>query len=100
MGRCKIVGGVVGGPPVGTGVRDVVRPPGLVADVPLNRKRIIVVPGACEVALLPLAAVDEGDLIECERGDIVFVFRSGMMASGCSRGSRTTLAIGVVFQRP
>ena len=30
---------------------------------------------------------------------MLFVFRSGMMASGCSLGSRTTLDIGVFFHR-
>src|SRR4249919_1849936 len=70
-GTLEITRGVIGGPPIGAGVCDVVRTPGLVADVPLDRKRIIVVAGAGEVALLPLTPVDEGDLIEGKGRDLV-----------------------------
>ena len=68
-GTLEIAGRIVGRPPIGAGVRDVVGSPRLVGDVPLNRKRIIVVADAREVALLPNAAVDEGHLIARERRD-------------------------------
>ena len=45
--------------------------PGLVADVPLNRERIVIVADAREVTLLPLAAVNEGDLVERKGRDVV-----------------------------
>ena len=70
-GTLEIAGRIVGGPPIGAGVCDVVGSPRLVADVPLNRKRIVVVADAGEVALLPFAAVYEGDLVEGKRRDVV-----------------------------
>ena len=67
-------------------------------DVPLRRLRKVVVADFREVALLPDASVDESDLVLRELRATVLVARFGMIASGCSRGSRTTLAIGVFFQ--
>ena len=53
-------------PPVGA-VRDLIRAPLLVRDVPLRAERKVVVADLREVALLPLAAVDPRDLIFRER---------------------------------
>src|SRR5579862_607466 len=54
-----VVVGVERGPPVSP-LRDLIRTPGTVADIPLHRQRKIVVADLREVALLPQAAVDEG----------------------------------------
>ena len=70
-GPLHVVGGIEGRPPVCAGVRDVILEPLLVADVPLHRQRVVVVANLREVALLPLAAVDESHLILRELRDVV-----------------------------
>jgi len=63
---------VVGRPPVGA-VRYVVGQPLAMLDVPLRGERIVIAATFFEVALLPAAAVDEGDLVESEGADRVRV---------------------------
>ena len=58
----EIVGRIKRRPPVGA-VADEIRLPHLVRDVPLRRQREIIVADLREVALLPAAAVDEGDVV-------------------------------------
>ena len=53
-------------PPIGADC-DVVGAPLAMRDVPLRRQRKVVVADLGEVALLPLAAVDEGDIVPRER---------------------------------
>jgi len=65
-GALHVVGGVLGCPPVGSGVGDVEGEPLLVGDVPLGGEDVVVVADEGEEALLVTAAVDEGDLIEGE----------------------------------
>src|ERR1700744_6502287 len=64
---------VVGRPPV-CAVRYVVGQPLAMLDVPLRGKREVVAAAFLEIALLPAAAVDEGDLIEREGTDRVWIF--------------------------
>src|SRR5258706_12222291 len=56
------------GRPVGA-IGDEIRPPTAVDDIPLSRFRKIVVSPFREVALLPNAAVNEGDLVPSESGN-------------------------------
>src|SRR5260370_5057491 len=58
----EVIAGVERNPPVGTCLQGV-RRPRLVGDVPLNGKWKIVVADFLEVALLPDASVDEGDIV-------------------------------------
>ena len=58
-----VVGWIVGSPPVCSGVRYVVGSPCFVADVPLSRKRIVVISYFSKVALLPLASIDKCNLV-------------------------------------
>ena len=53
-------------PPVGV-LRHMVGQPARVRDVPLRRQREIVVALAREIALLPPAAIDKGDVVQRER---------------------------------
>ena len=69
-GPLHVVGGIECGPPVGA-VGNEIGPPDFVGDIPLRGLRVIVVADFCEVALLPHAAVDEGDLVLGELGDFV-----------------------------
>ena len=85
-------------PPVGV-VRHEITPPLFVRDVPLRRLRIIVVADLGEVALLPAAAVDERDVVFRKLTSGSGFDRSGIIASGCFRGSRTTFAIRDLLQR-
>ena len=62
---CGVAAGVVNGPPVGVG-GDLVGSPDLILDVPLGGEREIVVAYFLKVALLPLAAVGEGDVFLLE----------------------------------
>ena len=56
---------VKGGPPVRPRGR-LVGAPDLMAHVPLGAERIVIVAPLYEVALLPLAAVDQGDVVPSE----------------------------------
>src|SRR6185312_12923876 len=57
--------GIEGNPPI-CACRDMIRKPALVLDVPLRRQRIEVLAAFREIALLPPAAIDEGDVIQAE----------------------------------
>src|SRR5580692_9223380 len=58
-----VVGWVVRGPPVCSGVWYVIGSPCFIADVPLSGKWIVVISYFRKVALLPLAAIDKRDLV-------------------------------------
>ena len=60
-----LIGRIVLDPPVGSRL-DVVAPPGLVPHVPLSGEDVVVVAPLGEVALLPLAAVGERDVLLAE----------------------------------
>jgi hypothetical protein len=91
-----IVVGVKGRPPIGV-LRHMGGEPARVRDVPLGRQREIIVAPASEIALLPPAAVCERDIVLRERQQGIRLRE--VIASGCSRGSRTTFAIRVFRQR-
>src|SRR6267143_5192044 len=61
-GPLEVVWRVKRSPPVRATLHKV-GPPDMVADVPLCRKREVVVAYACKVALLPLAAIHERDVV-------------------------------------
>ena len=61
-GALHVVVGIKSRPPVGAG-RGLIGPPDLMRDVPLRAERIVIVALLREIALLPLAAVDEGDVV-------------------------------------
>src|ERR1700722_17876951 len=58
----KIVRRIERRPPI-AGVGDEIAAPGLMEDVPLHRKREVIVADLLEVALLPPAAVNEGNVV-------------------------------------
>ena len=58
-------------PPIPAFRGDHIRTPGMIADDPLHRQRKIIVADLGEIALLPQAAVDEGNLILVEPGNVV-----------------------------
>jgi hypothetical protein len=60
-GTFGVVGWIDGSPPV-CALFGEVRAPHLILDIPLRRQREIVGAFLLEIALLPLAAVDEGDV--------------------------------------
>ena len=60
-----LIRGIVFDPPVGSRL-DEVTPPGLVPHVPLSGEDVVVVATPGEIALLPLAAVGEGDVLLAE----------------------------------
>ena len=66
----EIVGRIESRPPVRTCLDDI-WPPDLVGDVPLHGKRKIVVSDFLEIALLPDASVDEGDIVLGKRENYV-----------------------------
>jgi hypothetical protein len=66
-----VVRRIKGGPPVGARIRDVILEPLLVLDVPLHRKRIVVVAYLREVALLPDTAVNKSHLLLCEHRNVI-----------------------------
>lgn len=68
-----VVGRVERRPPICAGDGNVVRPPSLVLDVPLSRKRIVVVAHFGEIPLFPFAAINEGDLLPRKFGNRVGV---------------------------
>src|SRR5258708_6126341 len=68
---------VVGGPPV-RAVGDVIGQPFVMLDVPLRGEWEVVSAALFKVALLPAAAIDEGDLIEGEGAGRVWM--SGVCA--------------------
>src|SRR5882762_5064795 len=67
-GPLHIVWRIKWSPPV-RAMGDEIRPPNAVGDIPLSRFRKIVVSSFREVALLPNAAVNEGDLVSSESGN-------------------------------
>jgi hypothetical protein len=67
--------------------------------VPLRRQREVVVADLLEVPLLPFRPVDERDVVGVNVSSGSAFVRSGMMTSGCSFGSVTTLAMRVFDQR-
>src|SRR5712671_5447645 len=64
-GPLHIVGWIKRNAPVGVG-RDHVRPPNLMAHIPLRPERIVIVTLFCEVTLFPFAPVDEGNILDGE----------------------------------
>lgn len=72
-GSLHVVIGIVGGPPIGAGL-DVIREPFLMRDVPLRFEGEIIFTHFGEKALLPFAAVDEGDVfaLELDEGGVGF----------------------------
>ena len=64
-GSLHIVGRVERRPPIGI-VRDEIRAPNAIGDVPLGGLGIIIIPDFGEIALLPDAAVDEPNVIARE----------------------------------
>jgi hypothetical protein len=62
-GPLHIVGRIEGCPPVCSAIRNVVRAPSLITDVPLSGERIIVVAYFGEVPLFPDAAVHQSNLV-------------------------------------
>ena|SRR5437867_7621437 len=64
----EVVGRIECRPPVRPGFDDI-RRPDLLRDVPLHGKREIIVADFLEIALLPLASVDEGDIARREWKD-------------------------------
>ena len=59
-GPLHVVGRIVSRPPIGA-IGDQISAPALIGHVPLRGQRKVVVADLGEVALLPLAAIDEGD---------------------------------------
>ena len=57
-----VVGRIEGNPPVGVR-RHVIREPAMMGDVPLRLERKIIIAPARKIALLPAAAIDEGDIV-------------------------------------
>src|SRR6476620_12478132 len=64
-GTSGVLGGIKRHPPVGVRLNEV-GSPHLVRDIPLRTERKIIVADLREVALLPLAAVDERDVVALE----------------------------------
>src|SRR5258707_15115081 len=58
-----VVRRIVSCPPVCPGIRNVVRAPGFITDIPLNGERVIVVADLGKVPLFPDAAVNQSYLV-------------------------------------
>ena len=85
-------------PPVGVRLNEI-GAPHLVGDIPLRRKRKIVVADLREIALLPLGAVDERDVVQLEGQQRIRLGEIGNHDFRALFGSVTTFAIRVFDQR-
>ena len=93
-----VIGRIKRSPPVGIG-SDLIGAPDLMGNVPLGAQRIVIIASPGEIALLPFAAIHEGNASFVNVTSGSALLRSGMMASGCTRGSRMTFAMRVLVQR-
>src|SRR5580704_13608698 len=66
-GALHIASWIERGPPISSSVWHMIGTPGLIPHVPLGWKRIVVISHFGEVALLPLASIDKGNLVPGKR---------------------------------